>query len=285
MTSERFQQIEELYHAARERTGEERAALLAQADPELRREVESLLAQPDSGKFLDRPALENATKLLDGTVTLLNPGACFGPYRIEGKIGEGGMGAVYRATDTKLGREVALKFMSASLAQDTDYIARFQREAKVLASLNHPNIAIVHGLEESNGVRALVMELVDGPTLADRIAENAIPLKEALPIAEQITEALEAAHEKGVVHRDLKPGNVKIKPDGGVKVLDFGLAKAGGAPAASVEDSSNLTMVETKSGIILGTAGYMSPEQASGKPVDKRSDIWAFVVVLYEMLT
>jgi serine/threonine-protein kinase len=197
MTPERFQQIEELYHAARARTGEDRAALLAQADSELRREVESLLAQPDSSKFLNRPALENAMELLgDPTVTMLTAGTCLGPYRIESKIGEGGMGAVYRATDTRLDREVALKFLSASLAHDANYIARFQREAKVLASLNHANIAIVHGLEESNGVRALVMELVDGPTLADRIAENVIPLKEALPIAEQITEALEAAHEK-----------------------------------------------------------------------------------------
>jgi serine/threonine-protein kinase len=205
MTRERFQQIEELYHAARERTGEERAALLAQADPELRREVESLLAQRDCGKFLDRPALENATELGDAADTLLTAGTCLGPYRIEGKIGEGGMGAVYRATDTRLGREVALKFLSPRLACDADYMARFEREARVLASLNHPNIAIVHGLEESNGTRALVMELVEGRTLAARIAEGPIPLKEALRVAEAIAEGLEAANEKGIVHRDLKP--------------------------------------------------------------------------------
>src|SRR5215472_9459044 len=284
MSPERLQQIEELYHAARERTSEERAALLAQADPELRREVESLLAQPDNGRFWDRPALDNATELGDAADTLLTAGTCLGPYRIEGKIGEGGMGAVYRAMDTKLGREVALKFLSPWLARDADYLARFEREAKVLASLNHPNIAIVHGLEESNGTRALVMELVEGHTLAARIKEGPIPLKEALRVAEAIAEGLEAANERGIVHRDLKPGNVKINPEGGVKVLDFGLAKISGTPSGPAQDPSALTG-ETEPGTILGTVGYMSPEQASGKPVDKRADIWAFGVVLWEMLT
>ena len=206
MSPERLRRIEELYHAAREGTAEECAALLAQTDPELRREVELLLSDPSGSEFLDRPAIQNAPELLaDSTVTVLTAGACLGPYRIEGKIGEGGMGAVYRATDTRLGREVALKFLSPWLARDADYMARFEREAKVLASLNHPNIAIVHGLEESNGTRALVMELVEGRTLAARIAEGPIPLKEALRVAEAIAEGLEAANEKGIVHRDLKP--------------------------------------------------------------------------------
>src|SRR5215831_8013911 len=286
MSPERLRRIEELYHAAREGTAEERAALLAQTDPELRREVELLLSDPSGSEFLDRPAIQNAPELLaDSTVTVLAAGVSLGPYRIEGKIGEGGMGAVYRATDTRLGREVALKFLSPWLARDADYMARFEREAKVLASLNHPNIATVHGLEESNGTRALVMELVEGRTLAARVAEGPIPLKEALRVAEAIAEGLEAANEKGIVHRDLKPGNVKISPEGGVKVLDFGLAKMSGAPSGPAQDPSALTEGETEPGTILGTVGYMSPEQASGKPVDKRADIWAFGVVLWEMLT
>src|SRR4051795_11955905 len=196
------------------------------------------------------------------------------------------MGEVYRATDGNLKRSVAIKVLPASLAGDADRLARFQREAEVLAALNHPNIAHIHGLEKSDGTIALVMELVEGPTLADRIVDGAIPLDEALPIARQIAEALEAAHEKGIVHRDLKPANVKITPEGTVKVLDFGLAKAPEAAAqAAVANSPTLTIRATQAGLILGTAGYMSPEQAAGKPVDRRADIWAFGVVLWEMLT
>jgi serine/threonine protein kinase len=208
-------------------------------------------------------------------------------YRITAKLGEGGMGQVYRATDTRLGRDVALKILSPALAGDADYMARFQREAEVLASLNHRHIAMIHGLEESNGVRALVMELVEGPTLADLIAQGPIPVDEALPVALQIAEALEAAHEKGIIHRDLKPANVKVTPQGVVKVLDFGLAKAAeaGPTGAVTPNSPTLTMRATQAGVIMGTAGYMSPEQAAGKPVDKRSDIWSFGVVLWEMLT
>src|SRR5215831_16607056 len=284
MTPERLEQIQELYLAARDRDPATRSAFLDEScvgDEELRREVESLLAQ-GSGEVMDRPAMEVAGELLDSGH--LSPGAQIGAYRIESQLGEGGMGTVYRATDTRLGREVALKFLSPRLAHDADYMARFEREAKVLASLNHPNIAIVHGLEESNGTRALVMELVEGRTLAARIAEGPIPLKEALRVAEAIAEGLEAANEKGIVHRDLKPGNVKINPEGGVKVLDFGLAKMSGTPSGPAQDPSALTG-ETEPGTILGTVGYMSPEQASGKPADKRADIWAFGVVLWEMLT
>jgi serine/threonine-protein kinase len=204
-------------------------------------------------------------------------------YRITAKLGEGGMGEVWRATDTKLDRQVAIKILPEALAADPDRMARFEREAKVLASLNHPNIAAIHGVEE----RALVMELVEGPTLAERIAQGAIPLDEALPIAKQIAEALEYAHERGVVHRDLKPANIKITPEGRVKVLDFGLAKAMSSEAGAAgrpEASPTLTMRATMAGVILGTAAYMSPEQARGQEADKRADIWSFGVVLYEML-
>ena len=198
------------------------------------------------------------------------------------------MGQVYRATDTKLKRQVAIKILPPSLAADHDRLARFQREAEVLASLNHPNIAHIHGLEESGDITALVMELVEGDDLSQRIARGAIPLGEALPIAKQIAEALEAAHEQGIVHRDLKPANIKVRADGTVKVLDFGLAKAmepTGAMSPGLSMSPTLSLQATQAGMILGTAGYMSPEQAKGRAVDKRSDVWAFGAVLFEMLT
>ncbi len=207
-------------------------------------------------------------------------------YRISEKIGQGGMGEVYRATDTRLNREVALKVLPEAFADDPQRMGRFSREAQVLASFSHPNIAAIHGLEEADGKRALVMELVEGEDLSERIARGAIPLEEALPIALQIAEALEAAHEKGIIHRDLKPANIKITPEGNVKVLDFGLAKAleQERTPKEIANSPTLTMQATQAGIILGTAAYMSPEQARGKPVDKRADIWAFGCVLYEML-
>jgi Tol biopolymer transport system component len=212
----------------------------------------------------------------------MSPGSQIAHYRILSKLGEGGMGAVYRATDTRLNREVAIKVLPDVFANDPDYLARFNREAQVLASLNHPHIANIYGVEEN----ALVMELVPGQTLEQRIAAGPIPIEEALGIARQIAEALEAAHEKGVVHRDLKPANVKVTPEGIVKVLDFGLAKAadpsGSTPNA---DSPTLTIRATQAGIIMGTAGYMAPEQAAGKTVDRRADIWSFGVVLYELLT
>lgn len=208
-------------------------------------------------------------------------------YSIVALLGAGGMGEVYRATDTRLGREVALKFLTDAFARDPERMMRFQREARVLASLNHPNIASIYGFEDADGVRALVMELVEGPTLAERIARGPIPPEEALPIARQVAEALEYAHERGIVHRDLKPANIKITPEGTAKVLDFGLAKAL-APDEAVGDMSNsptLTAAMTRAGIILGTAAYMSPEQAKARPVDRRADIWAFGCVLYEMLS
>ena len=239
----------------------------------------------------------------------LEVGSRLAHYDVTALIGEGGMGQVYRATDTKLNRQVALKILPEAFAADPDRLARFQREAQVLASLNHPNIAAIYGLEEADpstlragsgstgsgqvpstgsgqATRALVLELVEGPTLADRIAQGAIPVDEALPIAKQIAEALEAAHEAGVIHRDLKPANIKVKDDGTVKVLDFGLAKAlDPTPDADPSQSPTLTAAATQMGVIMGTAAYMSPEQAKGRPVDKRGDVWAFGAVLYEMLS
>jgi eukaryotic-like serine/threonine-protein kinase len=222
---------------------------------------------------------------------ILSPGSRLGPYEILTPLGAGGMGEVYRARDTKLGRDVAIKVLPEALVDDPERIARFEREAKTLAALNHPHIAHIHGLEESDGVRALVMELAEGLTLAELIARGPIPIDESLAIAKQIAEALEAAHEQGIIHRDLKPANIKVRDDGTVKVLDFGLAKAlepnSGATAPSVTASPTITSpaLMTGVGVLLGTAAYMSPEQAKGRPADKRSDIWAFGCVLYEMLT
>ena len=218
----------------------------------------------------------------------LTPGARLGVYEVTAQIGEGGMGQVFRARDTKLDRDIAIKILPAAFAHDVDRLARFQREAKTLASLNHPNIAIIHGLEQAGDVHALVMEFVDGEDLSQRIARGAIPLDEALPIAKQIADALEAAHEQGIIHRDLKPANIKVRADGCVKVLDFGLAKAiePVAVAGNMTQSPTITTpAMTQAGMILGTAAYMSPEQARGRPVDRRTDIWAFGCVLYEMLT
>jgi serine/threonine protein kinase/Tol biopolymer transport system component len=211
-------------------------------------------------------------------------------YEITAQIGRGGMGEVYRASDSRLKRQVAIKILPAALAADRDRLARFQREAEVLASLNHPNIAVIHGLEDGDGTTALVMELVDGENLAQRIARGPIPIDEALPLARQIAAALEAAHEQGIIHRDVKPANVQVRSDGTVKVLDFGLAKALTGSSDSTESrdlasSPTITSPATQAGVILGTAAYMSPEQAKGLVVDRRTDVWAFGAVLYEMLT
>src|SRR5262249_42189299 len=213
-------------------------------------------------------------------------GQQLGSYKITALIGKGGMGEVYAARDIQLQRDVALKVLPTEFASDSDRMVRFQREAQVLASLNHPHIAQIYGLEDSKP-KALVMELVEGPTLAERIAQGPVPLEEMLPIARQISEALEYAHEHGIMHRDLKPANIKMTPDGRVKVLDFGLAKAltedGRSPVTS--NSPTFSLAATQAGVILGTAAYMSPEQAKGKEVDRRADIWGFGVVVYEMLT
>ncbi|MFM9915354.1 MAG: protein kinase domain-containing protein [Rhizobacter sp.] len=222
----------------------------------------------------------------------LTPGTRIGVYDISAQIGEGGMGAVYRATDTSLGRQVAIKVLPDAFAQDAERLARFEHEARTLAALNHPHIAAIYAVEKSGGMRALVMELVEGDDLSQRIARGPIPVDEALPIAKQMADALEAAHEQGIIHRDLKPANIKVRTDGTVKVLDFGLAKAmepaAGSPGALSLDASQAPTITspamTQIGVILGTAAYMAPEQARGRTVDRRADIWAFGVVLYEML-
>jgi Tol biopolymer transport system component len=217
----------------------------------------------------------------------LSSGTRLGPYEVGEFLGAGGMGEVYRARDTKLNRSVALKTLPTPFVADPERLARFHREAQLLASLNHPNIGGIHGIEEGTGTATLVLEFVEGPTLADRLAQGPVPFQETLPIARQIAEALEAAHERGVIHRDLKPANIKLGRDGTVKVLDFGLAKALEPPGTSTVDAMNsptLTARGTRFGVVVGTAAYMAPEQARGKPVDRRADIWAFGVVLFEML-
>jgi serine/threonine protein kinase/Tol biopolymer transport system component len=239
-----------------------------------------------SGGWRSPPPVNDAEPM-----PLLN-GTRIGPYEIVSALGAGGMGEVYRARDSKLNREVALKVLPDAFTRDPDRLGRFKREAQVLAALNHPNIAAIYGFEDCDGVQALVLELVEGLTLADRIAQGPIPLDDALPIARQVAEALEAAHEQGVIHRDLKPANVKLRSDGTVKVLDFGLAKLADPVGAALQTGPYVassptitTPAMTKMGVILGTAAYMSPEQAAGKPVDKRADIWAFGAVLWEMVT
>src|SRR5688500_12967305 len=215
-------------------------------------------------------------------------GSTLSHFRITSQLGAGGMGEVYRAEDGALGREVAIKVLPAAFTADPERLARFQREARALASLSHPNIAAIHEVGHENGTHFLVMELARGETLAERIARGPLPLEEALPIALQIAEALEAAHERGIVHRDLKPANVMVDPEGRVKVLDFGLAKALGADGEGsgleLAQSPTLTMQATRAGVLLGTAAYMSPEQARGQAVGPQADIWAFGVVLWEML-
>jgi serine/threonine protein kinase/Tol biopolymer transport system component len=284
--ADRWHRVEELCHAALERDPAERSAFLATAcagDEALRRDVDALLTHAKAAeRFLEEPAVQLVAHALPSSPQLAPGDVLAGRLQIVSLIGEGGMGQVYRATDTRLKRPVAIKILPPSLAADHDRLARFQREAEILASLNHPNIAAIYGLEEDRGVYALVMELVEGEDLSRRLASGPMPLNEALPIAEQLAEAIEAAHEQGIVHRDLKPANIMVRSDGAVKVLDFGIAKAMEPPAALASMS---TPAVTQVRVIIGTAAYMSPEQARGKVVDKRSDIWAFGCVLFEMLT
>jgi Tol biopolymer transport system component len=290
MRPERWQKIEQVYHAALEREESQRAAYLHQVcagDDALRREVESLLTQEKrEDAFLESPAVEVAAKMMARDANRSFSVQQLGSYKIVSLLGAGGMGEVYQAHDTKLGREVAIKVLPAAFVHDAERLVRFQREARMLASLNHPNIATIYGLEQSAGVHYLVMELVLGQTLAERVSPGARRIEGVLKIAAQIAEALEAAHEKGVIHRDLKPANVKVTPEGRVKVLDFGLAKAfAGDSGLDLSKAPTVTAMGTEEGRILGTPAYMSPEQARGKAVDKRTDIWAFGCVLYELLT
>jgi len=292
MEAERWQEIKRIYELALEMAPESRDAFLKEAcagDESLREEVESFLGfRPAADQFMKSPAYERtALELIALSESRADlTGSTLLHYSVTKKIGEGGMGEVYQANDSKLNRQVALKILPELFVHDPERLARFDREAKLLASLNYPNIAAIYGLEEARDKRFLVLELVEGETLAQRIAKGPLPIKEALEVCHQITEALEAAHEKGIIHRDLKPANVKFTAEGQVKVLDFGLAKAF-HPEPSAEDIAHSPMISetTRPGVILGTAAYMSPEQAMGKPVDKRTDIRAFGCVLYECLT
>jgi serine/threonine protein kinase/Tol biopolymer transport system component len=315
MTPERWERVQELYHAARSRPESERAALLGEAcgrDDALRREVQALLDQPIStGSFVDFLGGPAPAHLGDKRASDL-AGRRIGAYHVQTLLGRGGMGEVYRAHDTKLGRDVAIKVLPPAFTRDPERLARFGGEARMLASLNHPHIGAIYGLEDVDGMPALVLELVEGETLAARLQRGPLAPREALPVARQIADALEAAHQQGIIHRDLKPANIKIqgawgptpargKPaassadsrpratGGTVKVLDFGLAKAvlsgEAASSATMAETSTAAIGATRVGVILGTAAYMSPEQTRGLPVDHRADIWAFGCVLYEMLT
>lgn len=295
MKPELWETIAQLHRAALEIEKRARGAFLTKAcagDEALRREVDSLLALEGSAEnFMEDSAIEAVAAQLakeQQPIKALNPGTKIESFEILGPLGAGGMGEVYRARDRKLDRDVALKILPTIFTDDVERMARFRREAHVLASLNHPNIGSIYGLAELNNVSVLVLELVDGPTLAERIAGGAVPLEESLAMAGQISDAIAYAHEKGVTHRDLKPANIKITPEGIIKVLDFGVAKVFQAPEnldSASSSSARLSSPATLVGMIAGTPAYMSPEQAKGKQADKRTDIWAFGVVLYELLT
>jgi serine/threonine-protein kinase len=286
VTPERWRQITDLFHAALLHDASTRPGYLQQAcggDTALRAEIESMLDAHEATADVS----ESRASISIAHVPRLEPGAMIGPHRVQRLIGVGGMGEVYSARDSNLHRDVALKVLPLEFAVDADRLARFKREAHLLALISHPNIATIYGVEETGGVRALVLEYVEGQTLADRIALGPLPLTEALPIVRQIASALEAAHETGIIHRDLKPSNIKIRPNGAIKVLDFGLAKAmdvGLARQPPVDDTA-VTVSQTEVGTVVGTAAYMAPEQALGKPVDARSDIFSFGSVVYEMLS
>src|ERR1051326_5892910 len=279
--SEHWHQVDKIFHEAWKREPNERDRFLERecgGDPSLRKEIETLLqAHSAAGSFLESPISRMAMQV----------GTELGSLKITALLGKGGMGEVYRARDAKLKRDVAVKILPPEFSSDRDRAMRFQREAELLASLNHPNIATIYDVEEAEGSTFLILELVEGETLAERIRRGPIPLEECLRIAKSICEALEAAHQKGIVHRDLKPANVKITPDGTVKVLDFGLAKAieQHPTSATFSNSPTLSMGGTNPGVIIGTAAYMSPEQARGRNADQRSDIFSVGCVLYEMLT
>jgi Tol biopolymer transport system component len=301
MTDDRWLRVKRLFEAALERPAPERSAFVTAAvagDDTLRRDVEALIAADAAEVALSAQwPLASQSLLAElrvasvagdaaGSSPGLIAGNRLGKYDVLGPLGAGGMGEVYRARDPRLGRDVAIKILPNAFTSDPDRLARFEREARMLAALNHPHIAGIYGIEEAGTAPALVLELVEGPTLADRIKAGRLGVEESLTIARQIADALSAAHDKGIVHRDLKPANVKVMPSGTVKVLDFGLAKTDSDGATpELTHSAAITLSGTREGLILGTAAYMSPEQARGKPVDKRSDIWAFGCVLYEMLT
>jgi eukaryotic-like serine/threonine-protein kinase len=304
---DRLARMQALLQASAELPAPERPVFLRRAcgdDPELCREIEGILAHDQATQEIRHPDYDAARPIPSAPAPASDERAVVGPgrgqpagpelvgrtlnqYRVDSKLGEGGMGVVYEATDTRLGRKVAIKLLHRSVLQDADRMARFQREARVLASLNHANIAAIHGLEEAAGTTFLALEYVPGDTLAERLARGSLPLREVLTICRQIAEGIEAAHEQGIIHRDLKPANIKITPGGQVKVLDFGLAKAAGVFSAAAAGGTERTVASndmTHAGMIVGTAAYMSPEQACGKPVDRRTDVWAFGCLLFETL-
>jgi serine/threonine protein kinase len=294
MTPERWQQITAIFHAALAREPLGREAFLAEAceaDATLRSDVDAMLAGHEgAGQFGELPLLTSVSQLQPDSVLGVAPlaiGSWLGPYQIRSLLGAGGMGQVYKAVDPRLHRDVAIKVLPPVFTTDPDRLARFEHEARVLAALNHPHIGAIYGLEEAAGIRGLVLELVEGSTLADRLTDGPVPLAEVLSFGEQIAEALEAAHSKGIIHRDLKPANVKVTPDGRIKVLDFGLAKAiwGTEERQDLSQLSTVTRLESVAGRVVGTPPYMSPEQARGSAVDERTDIWAFGCLLYELLT
>jgi serine/threonine-protein kinase len=293
MTPERWREIESLFHAVHDCPSARREELLARVAPDVRREVESLLAQHDLNGPLDRPAVDHLGSSTSDPgppfaepPLRLEPGLALGAYRVTSTLGRGGMGEVYRARDTTLDRDVALKVLPEAFVSDPARVARFQGEAKALAALNHPNIAAIYGLVEDNGTTALVLELVEGPTLAEHIDARRLPLAEAMRIASQIADALDAAHARGIIHRDLKPANIKVRQDGTVKVLDFGLATRPTDPAEPTAQNAGPGRTGlTAAGVVLGTVGYMSPEQASGRPAEFASDQFSFGMILFELLT
>jgi eukaryotic-like serine/threonine-protein kinase len=286
-----WERVRALFHAALEQPDDARTAFLTSAcegDEAIRREVESLLgAHRAADRFLESPAISFDPDHAVAATAAFQPGDRIGNFEVIGSLGAGGMGEVYRARDEKLRREVAIKLLPRALADDPQRLARFERESRILAALNHPHIATIHSVEHAEGVHALVMELIEGPTLADRLARGALGWREALRFARELASALEAAHDKGVVHRDVKPANIKFSSSGSLKLLDFGLAKerTEHEPAADASSPRPADALKTTDGWVLGTCAYMSPEQARGLPVDKRTDIWAFGCLLFEMLT
>jgi serine/threonine protein kinase len=284
-----WERIRAVFHAALEQPADARVAFLSSAaggDEGIRREVESLLAAHEaSDGFLESPAIDLDDRR-EAAASPLEAGVRIGKLEVIGALGAGGMGEVYRARDAQLGREVAIKLLPRRLADDPQRLARFERESRLLAALNHPNIATIHSIEHADGLHALVMELIEGPTLADRLKDGALAWRDALALARELAGALEAAHDRGVVHRDLKPANIKFSAGGTLKLLDFGLAKdlADVEPVVASSAQPPGDALETVDGMVLGTCAYMSPEQARGRPVDKRTDIWAFGCLLFEML-
>src|ERR1051325_2606643 len=288
MTPERWQQVKQIFNSAITYRPEERSLFISQAcsgDEELRSEVESLIAShEESGSFIDKPAFEAAASLLANEKAELRSGQSIGSYEVLSFLSRGGMGEVYLAEDKRLGRKVALKLLPASFTTDADRLRRFEQEARAASALNHPNIITIYEIREAAGSHVIATEFVEGETLRQRLSHSPLTLSEALNVALQVADALSAAHKAGIIHRDIKPENIMLRPDGYVKVLDFGLATLSEQASPAVAAEAPTIQVRTGSGIVIGTAGYMSPEQARGLAVDSRSDIFSLGAVMYEMI-